>query len=243
MQLIGLAGRAGSGKDTVADYLVDRYGFVKFSFSDTLYAEVQKAFGLDTQDLLRSRESKEQRTGRLSLKLCRDRAFVEMAVGDAIYDDLVPKGEHPEDVPLSPRWILQKWGTEYRRAQDPDYWLKQADLFIKAFLSVVDPGETGGLVNTSVRFENEADFIHDQSGSVWHIHRASLPTMDNSGHVSEKPVEFVFGIDKEVHNNSTIEKLHTGISLLYASGAPRIIIEDDTIDVVRTERGNRERIA
>jgi dephospho-CoA kinase len=57
--IIGLAGKAGTGKDTIADYLVRKYGFVKFAFSDALYQEVQDAFGLEDQDLLRNRDTKE----------------------------------------------------------------------------------------------------------------------------------------------------------------------------------------
>ena len=34
--IIGLTGRAGAGKDTVADYLVENYGFKKLSFASTL---------------------------------------------------------------------------------------------------------------------------------------------------------------------------------------------------------------
>ena len=34
--IIGISGKAGSGKDTVADYLVQSYGFTKVSFASTL---------------------------------------------------------------------------------------------------------------------------------------------------------------------------------------------------------------
>lgn len=36
MRLIGIAGKAGAGKDTVADYLVETFGFRKASFADAL---------------------------------------------------------------------------------------------------------------------------------------------------------------------------------------------------------------
>ena len=36
MQLIGIVGKAGSGKDTVADFLAAEYGYVKISFASTL---------------------------------------------------------------------------------------------------------------------------------------------------------------------------------------------------------------
>jgi hypothetical protein len=38
MQLVGITGRAGSGKDTVADYLCSTHGFLKLSFAGPLKA-------------------------------------------------------------------------------------------------------------------------------------------------------------------------------------------------------------
>lgn len=36
MRIIGITGKAGSGKDTLADYLVEHYGYEKISFAATL---------------------------------------------------------------------------------------------------------------------------------------------------------------------------------------------------------------
>ena len=47
MILLGIAGAAGVGKDTVADYLVDKYNFVKFGFAWPLKAMLLAGLGLD----------------------------------------------------------------------------------------------------------------------------------------------------------------------------------------------------
>lgn len=43
--IIGLTGKAGVGKDTVADYLVDWHGFVKLSFATALKRGLNAMFG------------------------------------------------------------------------------------------------------------------------------------------------------------------------------------------------------
>jgi hypothetical protein len=50
MILLGIAGAAGAGKDTVADYLVDKYNFVKFGFAWPLKAMLHAGLGLDPND-------------------------------------------------------------------------------------------------------------------------------------------------------------------------------------------------
>lgn len=46
MRIIGLTGYAGVGKDTVADYLVTHYGYVKYSFAKPL-KDMLKVLGVD----------------------------------------------------------------------------------------------------------------------------------------------------------------------------------------------------
>ena len=45
-KLIGLAGKAGAGKDTVADYLWEKEGAIKIAFADALRAAGTAIFGL-----------------------------------------------------------------------------------------------------------------------------------------------------------------------------------------------------
>lgn len=44
--LIGITGKAGSGKDTVADWLWERHGFLKLAFADPLKLAAEAIFGL-----------------------------------------------------------------------------------------------------------------------------------------------------------------------------------------------------
>jgi len=45
--LIGVCGKAGSGKDTIGDYLVEKYGFKKIALADPIKRLVKDIFALD----------------------------------------------------------------------------------------------------------------------------------------------------------------------------------------------------
>ena len=60
--IIGICGFQGSGKDTVADYLVNTHDFRRISFAGTLKDAVSAIFGWDRELLEgRTRESREWR--------------------------------------------------------------------------------------------------------------------------------------------------------------------------------------
>ena len=49
--IIGLSGKKRVGKDTVADYLVSKYGFIKYSFADPIKAVAKILFGFSENQL------------------------------------------------------------------------------------------------------------------------------------------------------------------------------------------------
>lgn len=214
MMLIGLSGPAGVGKDTIADYLVEKYGFTKFSFSDALYREVSEAFGISIEELQR-RETKELPHADLTAENCEDIEFAGLMLDAAIEVGAIHSWLHR----FSPRWVLQRWGTDYRRAQNPDYWIERTALWIKAWLDVTkNDGEHGGLVNTSVRFANERAFIEKLGGMVWHLRRKDPGAVaSQQDYVSEKGLD-ILPQDRVIHNNGTVEQLRTVTSLMLASG-------------------------
>jgi hypothetical protein len=129
---IALSGRAGAGKNTVADIITRLTGAAQYSFAEALRKEVA-AVTLGEQpipaDLIR-RSLSSKTLARLVLNLwhCQRRKMDPWA-----------KPTHP-----SMRTVLQLWGTDYRRAEDPDYWVRMMKV-------------TGDkAVITDRRFENES---------------------------------------------------------------------------------------
>lgn len=174
--VIGLCGAAGAGKDTVALAL---QGYRAIAFADSLYAEVAEAFGV-TVEWLKRREFKEVAQDALALISCEDNAFA--------YDRL-------PHAPRSPRQILQWWG-DYRRAQDPDYFVKKAYYTIDAYSNWVIP---------DVRFANEAALVRQLGGEIWQVVRPGVAA-GGTGHASDVDGS-QFAPDRVIVNDGSLEDL------------------------------------
>jgi hypothetical protein len=148
-KIIGLTGSKGAGKDTAAAALAEQLGFRRVAFADALYLEVADAFGV-TVPYLANRDTKETPLPELAIDRCTDPRFIK-ALRSAAVDHGVPLDTA---CPRSPRWILQRWGTEYRRqyCRDDAYWLDQVQ-------RAIDANPERDFVVTDVRYLNEAQFI------------------------------------------------------------------------------------
>lgn len=142
--IIGLSGHAGSGKDTAADYLVDRYGFVKLSLADEMKRFCKTVFGFTDEQLWGSSEKRNAPDQRFADPLAwhalncavvqfgrawtaRIFPFSIITAYPALCEwALQLQARHhmacPE--PLSPRIALQTLGTEWGRRHDVDVWVK-----------------------------------------------------------------------------------------------------------------------
>lgn len=175
-KIVLLAGKKGSGKDTLADLVKPH--FERASFADPLYREVQEAFGLEDQSILRNRDTKEALLDCMAVEFCRDLQFVNVALSLGM--DIT--------APQSPRRILQLWGTEYRQMTDGrEYWVDLLIDFIKA-TPYVDycipdlrfPHEYAGLFDYSIS--------HNADITVFKIER-DVEDDSTSGHASETALE------------------------------------------------------
>ncbi|PWG61732.1 hypothetical protein [Sediminicurvatus halobius] len=198
MHLIGLAGAAGAGKDTVASILTAVHGWRAFSFSDALYQEVAEAFGVSAESL-KERTLKEIPWPRLSVDRCRDHGFRRRMLAGVADSDLC---ELILTQPNSPREILQRWGTDYRREQDPDYWVRQAEAtWWQHHQSDAPPV---GMANTSTRFDNELAWIRAMGGHVVRVDRPGVEP--ESDYISERPVPDN-AVDYVIDNSGGIDEL------------------------------------
>jgi hypothetical protein len=216
--IIGFVGFIGSGKDTAADYLVNFHGFRRDSFAATLKDAVADIFGWD-RTLIEGRttESREWRE-------CQDDWWTARL-----------------GMPITPRWILQQWGTEVcRQGFHDDIWIASLENKMRK--------TRDNMVITDVRFPNEIKAIKDSGGKVFRIKRGPDPEWyDDALNFNEGPTNMTWalskmrldrqqvhaserswigkGIDVEIDNNGSIDDLFSQLksqvaSLLDATALP-----------------------
>lgn len=172
--LVGISGKMGSGKDTVASLLAERFSqsrekVVIRSFADSLKEEVAKtvADALMSQneqefcDLVTSWSGISSIQAQELLKVLHPLvvSLLEQRVeSNEVTAELLYR--NPADKPLV-REVLKFWGNDVRRAQNPDYWVDMTAVYAK---EQIDMGVS--CVIPDVRRQNEAGFIKDAGGML-----------------------------------------------------------------------------
>jgi hypothetical protein len=200
-KLIGLSGFAGSGKDTLANILVNDYNFTKVSFADRLKDTVSTIFGWDRSwlegDTPETRIWREQTDTYWSKELGYD---------------------------ITPRLMMQRVGTDSLRKGFSDrIWI----LIVK---QVIEQYPDKNIVVPDVRFYNERQLIRDFQGQSWRIKKGPDPDWtskaisdnryDTDWMITERPhihesewrwLDHDANFDRVITNNSTTEALQDTI--------------------------------
>lgn len=194
--LVGLVGLAGSGKDSCASML-QPLGFVQVAFADKLREEVAVAFGIDIRAL--------------TDPVLKHRPLAALAVVNSADSAFVVRMEalgHDPQAPRSARWLMQHWGTEYRRAQHQAYWV---DKVVQRVAGLRDAGYQRFCIS-DVRMPDEAACVIVLGGHLVRVQRA-----DAQSHM-----------DAEARRHSSEQ---------YAATAPvqATIVNDGTLDDLSRE--------
>jgi hypothetical protein len=143
--IVGIIGLIASGKSTIANILVEDYGFVKVSFADSLKDAVAAIFGWD-RELLQG-DTEESRIWREQV--------------DQYWSDVM---QHA----VTPRWVLQHIGTDVMR----EHFHK--NIWVHSLMKKLnDPSKN--YVISDVRFQNEVAVILANRGQIWEIQRPPMP--------------------------------------------------------------------
>ncbi len=103
----------------------------------------------------------------------------------------------------SPRRILQTMGTDiFREHVHKDFWLMVQKKYL---LDVRNFGAQVAIID-DVRFENEADFIREHDGLMFHVRRNNI-LPNNDQHASEKGVVVKHG--DHLFNFNSLEEMKT----------------------------------
>ena len=144
--IIGLVGFIGSGKDTVADYLVSSYGFRRESFAGVLKDIVSVVFGWD-REMLEGKTSQSR----------------------SIREQVDPWWAQRLDIPhLTPRWVLQQWGTEVLRKNFHD------EIWVAALENKLRHTH-GDIVISDCRFPNEIKSLRANDAQLFWVERGERP--------------------------------------------------------------------
>ena len=189
--IIGFVGFIGSGKDTAADYLVNFHGFRRDSFANTLKDAVAAVFGWD-RTLLEGR-TKEAREWR---------------------EQVDPWWAERLNMPtLTPRWVLQYWGTEVcRQGFHDDIWIASVENKLRK--------TKDNIVISDVRFPNEIKAIHEAGGKVVRVKRGSEP------HWYDIAVQANRGVDSAAKWLKD-ERIHAS-ETAWVGGKIDVVIENDS---------------
>jgi hypothetical protein len=199
--IIGICGFIGSGKDTVADYLVNFHEFRRESFASTLKDAVAAVFGWDRTMLEgRTKEAREWR------------------------EQVDPWWAERLAMPtLTPRWVLQYWGTEVcRKAFHDDIWIASLENKIR--------NSRDHVVISDCRFPNEIQAIKDAGGTIVWVQRGALPEWYDLAVESNKGSNLAI-------QQLKLKKIHASETAWVGTKFDTIIDNNGTIDELYNQAG------
>ncbi len=209
--IIGFAGKAASGKTTAAHYMAECLpGKVQIiPMAQVLRNEVEaflRAIGAEKfVPLVYGCQDDKVQVFQIDTKQAH-KACPQWAHFISAHSDIQ---KIPEQTAVTVRRILQWWGTEYRRTEDPDYWTRAWATLVESLdLSTIH------ILIDDVRFMNELSTVRCEGGIVIKIERPGFNGAGN--HASETSLDDYTDWHSVISNNGTLDNFKRQITKLTA---------------------------
>ncbi len=207
--IIGIGHKARQGKDTAAEFLSRKYGFIIIHFADALYEECKNCTILYSE------------SDNVFYLKCYDEDYHSFKdPPEYIINWIKSNGDRESALLFNAGWIykgmkdkdgtlLQFWGTEFRRKiVNWDYWVNKVK-------EVIDKVPDKDYVIPDARFKNEAKFIKNSGGEIWKVIRPGYKEIDRDpSHKSEVDLDD-WEFDEAIINDGTIEQLCEKVDLAF----------------------------
>ncbi len=212
---LGLNGNAKSGKDTVADYLIEHHKWDgKFSYARNLKDMCKHIFRLSEFQVAEQEGKKEPfaepitfnhtHLGAVLTWMCRTHSKISFSSEEekrTTYAKLTSNLGRPLS---TPREILQLVGTDICRTVYPNY-------HIEVLLNSLP--DKGNIVVTDVRYENEAGAVRDLGGKILRLIRPDLNlSSDMYKHSSECALNDWDGFTAIISNDQDLSSLYEKVN-------------------------------
>jgi len=207
--IIGFAGKAASGKTTAANYLqtclAGETSIIPMAMvlRDEVEAFLRRCGADGHVPLVYGSQEDKVRVFHIDTALA-------LAACDRWAGFVAEQGDiqdRPGLTAVTVRRLLQWWGTEYRRAQDSDYWTKAWGRKIEQYEL-----DRAHILVDDVRFMNELEVIRVHGGLIVKIERPGFSGANN--HSSETSLDDFSDWDAVVVNDGTLEEFRTKIGAL-----------------------------
>lgn len=233
VRLVGISGKMGSGKDTVAPLVMDLWkvqNTAQVSFASALKDQLDEFF-----TTIRVWGARHPFTAEVT-GACADALAAELALAHGLPEAQAREfftGPVATEVLSTPaltsrsrtaatRYALQKLGTDVRRAQDDLYWVKRSALPVQQLL-----GAGQSVYSTDCRFTNELDAIRALGGVLIRV--------DVSPEVQAERLMARDGLVPDAgsltHRSETEADTYPNFHVRVSNDGPL----DDTIDQIRTQ--------
>lgn len=239
--VIGLCGRAGVGKDEIANVLVEKLGASKVAFAGPLKELAAKFFPLDNvygpshlrNDVvvvptLETADGFKQFVADVTA-LVGQNGYVGPWCADMF-------AEYEWNGGLSVRYFLQQLGTNLARNMNPNIWVEKGVVAVNAALANGAPF----VVVTDVRFRNEALAIKAMGGVLCKVESDSIDT-GNDNHASESEQSTIpdFWFDVVINNDKSAGLGNLMRNVLTELNPTKVFTGADPAERIKGEMGLR----